>query len=138
MKTATNLKVPEIERSKGTASSASSTHERLLVKKPPFSTRLVRSKAGDISAKDQALLWTLTTRRKSAINFKDIPNTKVNTFENKSGLGDLFRPIKKQVTLRLDGDVLAWARKNGAGYQSRINAALRKVMMEEILRAGKS
>jgi len=41
-----------------------------------------------------------------------------------------YRPIKKPVTLRLDADVLAWFKKAGRGYQTRINGALRKVMKE--------
>ncbi len=43
----------------------------------------------------------------------------------------LYKPIKKPVTLRLDADVLAWFQRQGRGYQTRINRALRKVMMEE-------
>ena len=34
-------------------------------------------------------------------------------------------PGKKQLTLRLDADVLAWMKAQGKGYQSRINAILR-------------
>ena len=47
------------------------------------------------------------------------------------GLGELYRPIKKPVTLRLDADVLAWFKRHGSGYQTRINQALRGVMMKE-------
>ncbi len=46
-------------------------------------------------------------------------------------IAELYKPIKKPVTLRLDADVLAWFKKQGRGYQTRINRALRKVMMEE-------
>ena len=46
-------------------------------------------------------------------------------------MAELYKPIKKPVTLRLDADVLAWFKKQGRGYQTRINRALRKVMMEE-------
>jgi uncharacterized protein (DUF4415 family) len=42
-----------------------------------------------------------------------------------------FKPIKKPVTLRLDADILAWFKKRGRGYQTRINLALRKAMAEE-------
>jgi uncharacterized protein (DUF4415 family) len=42
-----------------------------------------------------------------------------------------FKPIKKPITLRIDADVLAWFQKKGRGYQTRINQALRKVMMGE-------
>ena len=46
-------------------------------------------------------------------------------------IGRWYRPIKKPVTLRLDADVLAWFKKRGRGYQTRINRALRAIMMEE-------
>jgi uncharacterized protein (DUF4415 family) len=46
-------------------------------------------------------------------------------------LEGLYKPIKKPVTLRLDADVLAWFQRQGRGYQTRINRALRKVMKEE-------
>ena len=42
-----------------------------------------------------------------------------------------YKARKKPVTLRLDADVLAWFKKQGRGYQTRINRALRKVMIEE-------
>jgi uncharacterized protein (DUF4415 family) len=45
-------------------------------------------------------------------------------------VGSLYRPIKKPVTLRIDADVLAWFKKQGPGYQTRINRALRNVMLE--------
>ncbi len=44
---------------------------------------------------------------------------------------ELYKPIKKPVTLRLDADVLLWFKKQGRGYQTRINKALRSVMLEE-------
>jgi len=48
----------------------------------------------------------------------------------------LYRPIKKPVTLRLDADVLAWFKRQGRGYQTRINRALRKLMMDERKKSG--
>jgi uncharacterized protein (DUF4415 family) len=47
-------------------------------------------------------------------------------------VGVLYRPIKKPVTLRLDADVMAWFKKSGRGYQTRINRALRKMMKDEV------
>lgn len=42
--------------------------------------------------------------------------------------GELYRPIKQPVTIRLDSDIVAWfkARSRGRGYQTEINSALRK------------
>lgn len=51
-------------------------------------------------------------------------------------IADLYRPLKKPVTLRLDADVLAWFKKDGRRYQTRINTALRKVMEREMKGAG--
>jgi uncharacterized protein (DUF4415 family) len=47
-----------------------------------------------------------------------------------------YKPIKKPVTLRLDADVLAWFKWQGRGYQTRINQALRKLMMDERKKSG--
>jgi len=51
-------------------------------------------------------------------------------------IADFYRPLKKPVTLRLDADVLAWFKKDGRRYQTRINAALRRVMAREMKEAG--
>ncbi|MGB9196249.1 MAG: BrnA antitoxin family protein [Terriglobales bacterium] len=48
-----------------------------------------------------------------------------------SDLEGMYKPVKKPVTLRLDADILSWFQRDGRGYQTRINEALRKVMVEE-------
>lgn len=43
--------------------------------------------------------------------------------------GLLYRPVKQQITLRLDADVVSWFRANapnGRGYQTEINRVLRE------------
>jgi len=52
--------------------------------------------------------------------------------------GKFFRPVKQQVTLRLDADVLHWFKthaEGSRGYQTQINAALRRFVGEEAKRA---
>jgi uncharacterized protein (DUF4415 family) len=51
-------------------------------------------------------------------------------------MAGMYRPIKKPVTLRLDADVLAWSKKLGPGYQTRINRALRALMLEDRKKSG--
>jgi uncharacterized protein (DUF4415 family) len=51
-------------------------------------------------------------------------------------IADFYRPLKKPVTLRLDADVIAWFKKDGRRYQTRINSALRRVMEREMRMAG--
>jgi uncharacterized protein (DUF4415 family) len=46
-------------------------------------------------------------------------------------MAEMYRPIKRPVTLRLDADVIAWFKAQGRGYQTRINRALRAVMLGE-------
>ena len=41
-----------------------------------------------------------------------------------------YKPIKKTVNVRLDADVIEWLQSAGKGYQTRINAILRKAMMQ--------
>ncbi|MDR2485219.1 MAG: BrnA antitoxin family protein [Treponema sp.] len=45
---------------------------------------------------------------------------------------EYFKPVKRAVQIRLDADVLAWFKGYGKGYQSRINAALRDVMLQNM------
>ena len=52
--------------------------------------------------------------------------------------GLFYRPVKQQLTLRLDADVLAWFKaraKSGKGYQTRINQALREYVEEKSAKA---
>jgi len=67
---------------------------------------------------------------KKSINLKASAADRRNWHGSSAEFGEMYRPIKKPVTLRLDADVLAWFKKQGRGYQTRINRALRKVVEE--------
>lgn len=71
----------------------------------------------------------------SEIDLSDIPEIK-----DFSGAvrGMFYRPVKKSLTIRLDADVLAWLKSQGAGYQTRINRLLRYAMLSEMQRRGKT
>lgn len=56
------------------------------------------------------------------IDYSDIPKQGREFFEE----AVLWPGPKQQITLRLDPDVLAFFRKQGKRYQTRINAVLRK------------
>jgi hypothetical protein len=43
-----------------------------------------------------------------------------------AAVGKFYRPVKTPVTIRVDADVLAWLKRQGRGYQTRINQLLRK------------
>ena len=51
--------------------------------------------------------------------------------------GVFYRPVKQQITLRLDADLIAWFKaraRGGRGYQTDINGALR----DHVRRAARS
>jgi uncharacterized protein (DUF4415 family) len=78
-----------------------------------------------------AELKRLASLPDEAIDTSDAPElTKAELAEMMRG--HFYRPIKRQVTARLDADVLAWLKLGGQGYQTRMNAILRSVMLKEI------
>jgi uncharacterized protein (DUF4415 family) len=73
-----------------------------------------------------AELKSLAQLPDDAIDTSDAPE-----LQNWSGAkrGTFYRPVKQQLTLRLDADVLAWFKNHitaDEGYQTRINRALRE------------
>jgi len=64
------------------------------------------------------------------IDLSDIPEVTPEMFA-KGVLRRGLKPItKRQLTLRLDSDVIEWFRAQGGGYQTRMNALLRAYMEE--------
>ena len=47
-------------------------------------------------------------------------------------------PVKQQLTIRLDADVLRWLKANGRGYQTRINRILRAAMESQPARPSRT
>jgi uncharacterized protein (DUF4415 family) len=66
------------------------------------------------------------------IDYSDIPKQGPDFFAH----AILWPGPKKQITLRIDPDVLAFFRKHGKGYQSTINAVLRKYVETQKSRTG--
>ncbi|MFJ3074401.1 MULTISPECIES: BrnA antitoxin family protein [Pseudomonas] len=61
------------------------------------------------------------------IDTSDIPELGEDFFRQ----AELRVPAKQTVTIRLDADVLAWFKAQGAGYQTRINQLLRQYMQAQ-------
>jgi uncharacterized protein (DUF4415 family) len=70
--------------------------------------------------------------RDSDIDLSEMPELGPEFFAN----AILWPGPKKQITLRIDPDVLAFFRKHGRGYQTTINAVLRKYVEAQKGRAG--
>lgn len=77
---------------------------------------------------------TMTEKQRAELSaISSIPDDQIDTSDasevrdwSDAKRGVFYRPIKQQLTLRLDADVVSWFKQQGDGYQSRINAALRE------------
>ena len=69
--------------------------------------------------------------RDEDIDLSDIPEVTPEIFARgivRRGLKPVVR--KKQLTLRMDSDVIEWFKRQGQGYKTRINSLLRAYMEE--------
>ena len=84
-----------------------------------------------LTPRQRAELKSLAALPDDAIDTSDAPEL-VDWSAAKRGL--FYRPVKQQLTLRLDADVVAWFKghtTSGEGYQTRINRALREYVQEQ-------
>jgi uncharacterized protein (DUF4415 family) len=78
------------------------------------------------TAKQRAEVVALAKLADAQIDTRDIPEVKDWSDARRSLL---YRPLKQQLTLRVDRDVVAWFRTratDGEGYQTDMNRALRE------------
>ena len=66
--------------------------------------------------------------QESEIDYSEIPPLNA-AFWRKAVRNPYYRPTKTSTTVRIDSDVLHWLRSHGKGYQSRMNAILRREML---------
>ena len=86
----------------------------------------MKKKISKLTDDQRAELTALEALPDDRINTTDVPE-----LLDWSGArrGVFYRPVKQQITLRLDADVVAWFKAHapdGRGYQTDINRALRE------------
>jgi len=87
--------------------------------------RMRKAGSGRLTARQRAELAALAALPDERIDTADVPEVR-DWSDAKRGL--FYRPIKKQLTLRIDADVIAWFKSRapkGHGYQTHMNMALR-------------
>lgn len=80
----------------------------------------------ELSAVAQRQLLALDELADEDIDLSDNPET---TDWTGAVRGKFYRPVKQQITLRIDADAIAWFKAqapSGRGYQTNINQALRE------------
>jgi uncharacterized protein (DUF4415 family) len=75
--------------------------------------------------KQKTELKKLASMPDDEIDTSDIPET---TDWDNAVVGKFYRPVKQQVTLRLDADMLEWFKTRKGKYQTHINQVLRRYM----------
>ena len=101
-------------------------------KEPIVSFKLDPGNSPPLTAEQRAELDALAQRPDSEIDYADIPQSTATETWWLAVRSPLHKPVKKQLTARLDADVLAWLKVKGRGYQSRMNAILRNAMLDEL------
>ena len=89
-----------------------------------------KGSSNQLTPAQQAELEALAALPDDHIDTRDMPEV-CDWSGARRGL--FFRPIKQQLTLRIDADVIAWFKQHtphGEGYQTRINRALREYMAQ--------
>ena len=79
-----------------------------------------------LTKRQETEIAALATLADEEIDTSDIPEI-LDWSSAKRGM--LYRPVKQQITLRLDADVVAWFKASapgGRGYQTQINRVLRE------------
>ena len=96
-------------------------------------SKLVRKTLTDtpVTPARKRKLSALAARPDSEIDLSEIPALK-ESFWKIAVRNPYYRPVKMQLTVRLDADVVAWLRRQGKGYQTRLNQVLREAMLEDI------
>jgi uncharacterized protein (DUF4415 family) len=86
-----------------------------------------------LTDKQKAQIEKLKAKKDEDIDLSDIPELTEDFWKN-AKRGHFYRVRKESTTVRLDADILAWLKSEGPGYQTRLNAILRQVMLKELKR----
>lgn len=82
--------------------------------------RRIRMSRRRHAARTRKVLASLAAKPESEIDFSDIPAMTERDWRG-AERGKFYRPVKQQLTIRIDADVIAWLKSQGRGYQSRLN-----------------
>lgn len=100
------------------------------------SEHIVRRQQKPLSKEQVARLRAVADISDDKIDFSDIPDADEKSAD-RMVRGMFYRPVKKQVTLRLDAHILEWFRRSAPrGYQTDINRVLREYVEAQEKQAG--
>lgn len=90
-----------------------------------------RTTADTLTAAQRREVARLAALPDRTIDYSDVPPL-TDKFWKNAVRNPFYRPVKRQLTFRLDADVIAWLRGQGRGYQTKVNALLRSAMLKDL------
>ena len=79
---------------------------------------------------DEDIAYARSVDLNKALTVDEVPLIK--SLQSNKKFQQMYMPRKKSITCKVDEDVLAWLKNSGRGYQTRLNAILRKAMQEAL------
>lgn len=79
---------------------------------------------------DEDLAYARSIDFSNGLTADEVPFIKA--YQEKKGIRRMYAPRKKTITLRIDEDILAVLKKDGRGYQTRLNGMLREWLKESL------
>lgn len=96
--------------------------------------KVKRTSGNGLSSRQKKELAALAALPDDQIDTSDIPELPPGAWKD-AVRGRFYRPVKQPISMRLDADVVAWLKKRGKGYQTRVNRILRQTMLTDIKRS---
>ncbi len=104
------------------------------MRKATRNSKVKRTSGQALTPRQKRELTALAVLPDDQIDTSDIPELPLAAWKD-AVRGRFYRPVKQAVSMRLDADVIAWLKKPGRGYQTRVNRILRQRMLAESKRA---
>jgi uncharacterized protein (DUF4415 family) len=95
--------------------------------------KVKRTSGNGLTSRQKKELAALAALPDDQIDTSGIPELPPEAWKD-ADRGRFYRPVKQPISMRLDADVVAWLKKRGKGYQTRVNSILRQTMLADMKR----
>jgi len=103
------------------------------MRKATKNLKVKRAAGRTLTSKQKKELAALAALPDDQIDTSDIPELPLDAWKD-ALRGRFYRPVKQPISMRLDADVVAWLKKRGKGYQTRVNSISRQTILTDIKR----
>lgn len=93
--------------------------------------RYKQSELPQLTKQEKLELKALAGRPESEIDCSDIPEMD-EAFWARAVPNPFYKPVKVHASVRIDADIMVWLKRQGKGYQTRMNNILREAMLRSL------